>query len=306
MKELSPINALKEEKMTKIYLDGELVPEDEARISVFDHGFLYGDGVFEGIRAYDGYVFKLDEHLDRLYRSARAINLEIPLNPEDMGDKILETLRTNGFEEAYIRPIVTRGRGSLGIDTDSCTRPSVIIITKEWEALYGPELYNQGLNLLTTTIRNQPKEGLPPTVKHLNYLTNVLALMQANTWGADEALMLDTNGNVAEGSADNIFVYRKGVVYTPPVINNLPGITRNVVINILKDLGYQVKEENLGLAEVFTADEVFLSGTAAEVAPVAEIDGRKIGDGKPGEVALRVKDEFGKITGTEETGTKIY
>lgn len=291
--------------MAKIYLNGELVPEDEAKISVFDHGLLYGDGVFEGIRAYDGYVFKLDDHLDRLYRSARAINLDIPLDEGEMEDAILQTLRANGFDEAYIRPIVTRGKGSLGLDIESCTDPSVVIISKEWEALYGPELYEEGLNLLTTSIRNQPKEGLPPTVKHLNYLTNVLALMQANTWGADEALMLDTNGNVSEGSADNVFVYRKGAVYTPPVINNLPGITRGVVIDILKDLGHQVKEEDLGLAEVLTADEVFLSGTAAEVAPVAEIDGREIGTGEPGQLALKVKEEFQKLTGIEATGTKI-
>jgi len=291
--------------MTKIYLNGDLVPEDEAKISVFDHGFLYGDGVFEGIRAYDGYVFKLDEHLDRLYRSARAINLEIPISAEEMEEKILATLRANGFDEAYIRPIVTRGKGSLGIDTDSCTDPSVIIITREWEALYGPELYEEGLKLLTTTIRNQPMEGLPPTVKHLNYLTNVLALMQANTWGADEALMLDTNGNISEGSADNVFVLRKGEVYTPPVINNLPGITRSAVIELLEEMGYEVKEENIGLAEVLTADEVFLSGTAAEVAPVVEIDGREIGDGQPGELTLNVKAKFGEITGIPETGTKI-
>ncbi len=291
--------------MAKIYLNGEFVPKEEAKVSVFDHGFLYGDGIFEGIRAYDGYVFKLEEHLDRFYRSARAINLEVPMERKEMTEVILETLRVNGLDEAYIRPIVTRGEGSLGIDTESCTNPSVIIITKEWEALYGPELYEEGLNLLTTTIRNQPKQGLPPTVKHLNYLTNVMALMQADNWGADEALMLDTNGNISEGSADNVFAYRKGTVYTPPVINNLPGITRDVVIDILEDLDYEVKEENLGLAEVMTADEVFLSGTAAEVAPVSEIDGRKIGDGKPGEITLKVKEEFGKITGIEETGTKI-
>ncbi|MBS3787266.1 branched-chain-amino-acid transaminase [Candidatus Bipolaricaulota bacterium] len=292
--------------MAKIYLNGEFVPEEEAKISVFDHGLLYGDGVFEGIRAYDGYVFKLDDHVDRLYRSARAINLEIPFEAGDMKDKILESLRENGFGEAYIRPIITRGKGSLGIDTDSCSDPTVIIISKEWESLYGTELYEEGLKMLTTTFRNQPKEGLPPTVKHMNYLTNVLALMQAKTWGADEALMLDTQGNVSEGSADNIFVYRKGAVYTPPVINNLPGITRGVVLELLEEMGYEVKEEDLGLAEVFTADEVFLSGTAAEVAPVAEIDGRKIGDGEPGELALQVKEKFGKITGTEETGTRIY
>ncbi len=291
--------------MTEIYLNGELVPEEEAKVSVFDHGFLYGDGVFEGIRAYDGYVFKLDQHLDRLYRSARAINLEIPLEVEEMEDAILETLQANELEEAYIRPVVTRGRGSLGIDTASCKDPTVLIITEEWESLYGPELYSEGLKMLTTTIRNQPIEGLPPTVKHLNYLTNVLALMQADTWGADEALMLDTNGHVAEGSADNIFVLRKGEVYTPPTINNLPGITRGVILEILADMGFQVKEEHIGLAEVLTADEVLLCGTAAEVAPVVEIDGREIGDGEPGELCLTIKEEFGKITGTEETGTEI-
>ena len=292
--------------MSKIYMNGELVPKEEAKVSVFDHGFLYGDGVFEGIRAYDGYVFKLDEHLDRLYRSARAINLDIPLNPAEMKEEILETLRANELDEAYIRPIITRGQGSLGIDTGSCSDPAVIIITKEWESLYGPELYEEGLKMMTTTIRNQPMQGLPPTVKHLNYLTNVLAFMQAETWGADEALMLDTNGNVSEGSADNVFVYRKGEVYTPPVINNLPGITRGVVIGILEELGHEVKEENLGLAEVMTADEVFLTGTAAEVAPVVELDGRDIGDGEPGELCLTIKEKFGEITGKAETGEKIF
>lgn len=291
--------------MSTIYLNGELVAEQEAKVSVFDHGFLYGDGVFEGIRAYDGYVFKLDEHLDRFYRSARAINLEVPLGPEELKDQILKTLRANDLREAYIRPIVTRGVGSLGIDTASCEEPTTLIITKEWETLYGPELYSEGLKVLTTTIRNQPPQGLPPTVKHLNYLTNVLALMQAKTWGADEALMLDTEGKVSEGSADNVFIYRKGEVFTPPVINNLPGVTRNVVIDILEDFGYPVNQENLGLAEVLSADEVFLTGTAAEVAPVVEVDGREIGKGEPGPLCLQVKDEFQDLTGTEETGTKI-
>lgn len=160
--------------------------------------------------------------------------------------------------------------------------------------------------MLTTTIRNQPPQGLPPTVKHLNYLTNVLALMQAKTWGADEALMLDTEGKVSECSADNIFIYRKGEVFTPPVINNLPGVTRNVVLDILEDLGYPVSQENLGLAEVLSADEVFLTGTAAEVAPVVEVDGREIGKGEPAELCIQIKDKFQDLTGTEETGTKIY
>ncbi len=291
--------------MSKVYLDGEFVEEENAKVSVFDHGLLYGDGIFEGIRAYDGYVFKLDEHLDRLYRSARAINLEIPFTEEEFEGKILETLRVNDLKEAYIRPLVTRGKGSLGIDTASCKKPSVIIIVKEWETLYGPELYEEGLTMLTTTIRNQPIDGLPPTVKHLNYLTNVLAFMQADVWGADEALMLDTNGNVSEGSADNIFIYRKGIVHTPPVTNNLPGITRATIIDMLEELGYPVKEDNFGLGEVLTADEVMVCGTAAEVAPVVEIDGRKIGDGKPGGLCLEVKEKFGEITGIPETGVKI-
>lgn len=291
--------------MSKVFLDGEFVEEENAKVSVFDHGLLYGDGVFEGIRAYDGYVFKLDEHLDRLYRSAKAINLEIPYDEGVLEERILETLRVNGLQEAYIRPIITRGKGSLGIDTASCNKPSVIIIVKEWEALYGPEVYENGLTMLTTTIRNQPIQGLPPTVKHLNYLTNVLAFMQADNWGADEALMLDTEGKVSEGSADNIFIYRKGIVYTPPVINNLPGITRGVVIDLVEDLGYPVREEHFGLGEAMTADEVMVCGTAAEVAPVVEIDGREIGDGTPGGLCLEVKEKFGEVTGNEETGVAI-
>ncbi|MFP4588391.1 MAG: branched-chain-amino-acid transaminase [Candidatus Bipolaricaulota bacterium] len=291
--------------MSKIYIDGEYVSKEEAKISVFDHGFLYGDGVFEGIRAYDGYVFKLEEHLDRLYRSAAAIRLEIPMDIQEMQEKILEALRFNDLEEAYIRPLVTRGVGSLGLDPESCEQPSVIIITQEWASLYDSELYETGLNALTTSIRNQPVEGLPPTVKSLNYLTNILAHMQADVWGADEAIMLDVRGNLSEGSADNIFVSRKGVIYTPPTMNNLPGITRNTLVELLREEGHQVREENIGLAELYTADEVFLSGTAAEVVPVVEIDGRAIGDGNPGEICLKMKERFEKITGTKETGVAI-
>ncbi len=291
--------------MSKVFLDGKFVDEDNAKVSVFDHGLLYGDGVFEGIRAYDGYVFKLDEHIDRLERSARAINLKLPYSSEEMIEKILETLRVNELQEAYIRLVITRGKGTLGLNPASCERPSVIIIVKEWKTLYGREVYENGLTMLTTTIRNQSIQGLPPTVKHLNYLTNILAFMQADTWGADEALMLDANGNVSEGSADNIFIYRKGIVYTPPVINNLPGITRGVIIDMLRDMGYTMREKHFGLAEAFTADEVMVCGTAAEVAPVVEIDGREIGDGTPGDLCLKVKEKFSEITGIQETGTKI-
>lgn len=292
--------------MPQIYIDGDFVDKSEAKISVFDHGFLYGDGVFEGIRAYDGYVFQLEEHLDRLYRSARAILLEVPLELEEFKATILEVLRENELEEAYIRPIITRGVGSLGLDPESCPDPSVIIISQEWSALYDSALYETGLKALTSSIRNQPPQGLPPTVKSLNYLTNILAHIQAHQWGADEAIMLDIGGNVSEGSADNLFMLRKGVVYTPPTMNNLPGITRGVLVDLLREEGYEVREEHFGLGEVYTADELFVSGTAAEVAPVVEVDGRKIGDGEPGDLCLKLKDKFEEITGCERTGVAIY
>ena len=292
--------------MAKLIANGEIVDEEEAKVSIFDHGFLYGDGVFEGIRAYNGYIFKLEAHLDRLYRSAGAITLDIPLDREEMTEMIIKVLRENEYQDAYIRPIVSRGKGSLGIDPLSCNDPNVFIITKEWESLYDSSLYETGLKAITTTIRNQPIEGLPPTVKSLNYLTNIMAKIQANAWGADEAIMLDVRGNVSEGAADNIFISRDGVVYTPPTMNNLPGITRATLIDMMEEIGQEVREQDFGLAEVLTADEVFVSGTAAEVAPVVEIDGRKIGDGNPGSLCLNLKEKFDEVTGKPETGVAIY
>jgi len=290
----------------KIYLDGEFVPEEEARISVFDHGLLYGDGVFEGIRAYNGYVFKLEEHLKRLYASAKAILLEIPLTKDQFREAILETLRVNELRDAYIRPIVTRGVGDLGIDPRKCARPTVIIIPREGIGLYDEKLYERGLRAIVATTRNQPPESLPPTIKSLNYLTNILARIEANVRGADEAIMLDIRGNVSEGSADNIFIVKDEELYTPPVMNNLPGITRAVVIELAREEGYEVHEENFGIAELYTADEVFLTGTAAEIAPIVEIDGRVIGEGKPGPITRKLRERFRKITGIPETGTPIY
>lgn len=289
----------------KIYLNGRFVPEEEAKVSVFDHGLLYGDGVFEGIRAYNGYVFKLEEHLERLYDSARAILLEPPLSKEEMREAILETLRINGLKEAYIRPIVTRGAGDLGLDPRRCARPTVIIIAKEWKSLYGEELYGQGLRAIVATTRNQPPESLPPVVKSLNYLTNILARIEANVHGADEAIMLDIRGNVSEGSADNIFIVKRGELYTPPVMNNLPGITRATIIELAREEGYVVHEENFGIADLYIANEVFLTGTAAEIAPIVEIDGRKIDDGRPGPITRRLRERFRQVTGTPETGTPI-
>ncbi len=286
-----------------VYIDGRFVPESEAKISVFDHGFLYGDGVFEGIRAYDGRVFRLREHIDRLYDSARAINLEIPLSKEEFESVILETLRRNGLRDAYIRPIVSRGVGDLGLDPRKCKKPTVIVITKPWGKLYG-DLYSKGLKAVTVAVRRNSFDALPPNIKSLNYLNNVLAKIEANVKGGDEAIFLDRNGYVSEGSGDNIFVVKRGKIMTPPTINNLRGITREVVIEIIQRLGIPFCEANLGLYDLYTADEVFVTGTAAEVAPIVEIDGRVIGDGKPGKITKQIMEEFEKVTRTE--GTPIY
>jgi len=286
-----------------VYIDGRFVPESEAKISVFDHGFLYGDGVFEGIRAYDGKVFRLKEHLDRLYDSARAINLEIPLSKEEFAKVIIETLRKNNLRDAYIRPIVTRGVGDLGLDPRKCKKPTVIVITKPWGKLYG-NLYSKGLKAITVAVRRNSFDALPPNIKSLNYLNNVLAKIEANVKGGDEAIFLDRNGYVSEGSGDNIFIVKNGKITTPPTINNLRGITREVVIEIVNRLRIPFSEANLGLYDLYTADEVFVTGTAAEVAPIVEIDGRIIGDGKPGKITRLIMEEFEKVTKSE--GTPIY
>ncbi len=289
--------------MLLVYLDGEFVPENEAKISVFDHGFLYGDGVFEGIRAYNGRVFRLREHIDRLYDSAKAIDLEIPISKDEFIEIILETLRKNDLRDAYIRPIVTRGVGDLGLDPRKCSKPSIIVITKPWGKLYG-DLYEKGLTAITVGVRRNSFDALPPNIKSLNYLNNVLAKIEANAKGGDEAIFLDRNGYISEGSGDNIFIVKNGEVSTPPTINNLKGITREVVIELIEKLGIPFRETNLGLYDLYTADEVFVTGTAAEIAPIVVIDGRKIGDGKPGKITKMLMDEFRKLTEVE--GVPIY
>ncbi len=286
-----------------VYFNGEFVPESEAKISVFDHGFLYGDGVFEGIRAYNGRVFKLKEHIDRMYDCAKVIKLKIPLSKEEFANAILETLRKNGLRDAYIRPIVTRGVGDLGLNPDICKDPQVIIITKPWGAMYG-DLYEKGLKAVTVTVRRNAIDSLPPNIKSLNYLNNVLAKIEANAKGGDEAIFLDHLGYVSEGSGDNIFVVKNGVVYTPPTLNNLRGITRAVTIEIIEKLGIPFKETNLGLFDLYSADEMFVTGTAAEICPITVIDGRVIGNGKPGEITKKLMSEFRKIV--ESEGTPIY
>lgn len=286
-----------------IYINGEFVPESEAKISIFDHGFLYGDGVFEGIRAYNGRVFKLKEHIDRLYDSAKAISLEIPISKQEFVEIILETLRKNKLRDAYIRPIVTRGIGDLGLDPRKCKDPTVIVITKPWGKLYG-DLYEKGLTAVTVTVRRVSFDALPPNIKSLNYLNNILAKIEANAKGGDEAIFLDRNGYISEGSGDNIFIVKNGTVYTPPTINNLKGITREAVIELISKLGIPFRETNLGLYDLYTADEVFVTGTAAEIAPIIVIDGRKIGDGKPGKITRKLMEEFRKLT--ESEGVPIY
>jgi len=291
----------------KVYMNGEFVPENEANVSVLDHGILYGDGVFEGIKAYNGYVFKLDEHVDRLFDSAKAIGLEIPMSKEEMTDAILETVRINDLKDCYIRPIVTRGVGDLGIDPKKCTSgPTIFIIVKEWRALYPEEYYQRGLRAIVASTRAKVPQGLSPNIKSLNYLNNIMAKLEANAWGADESIMLDIHGNVAEGTADNLFIVKDEILYTPPIISSLNGITRATVIDLAMDAEYVVIEENFGTTQLYTADEVFLTGTAAEVISIVQIDGRSIGSGLPGPVAQDLRARFQEVTGTPETGTAVY
>jgi branched-chain amino acid aminotransferase len=286
-----------------IYLDGAFVPEEEAKVSVFDHGLLYGDGVFEGIRAYNGRVFRLEDHIDRLYDSAKTINLEIPLTKEEFAEALLETLRRNNLKDAYIRPVVTRGKGDLGLDPRKCAKATIFIIATGWGAMYG-DLYEKGLTAITLSTRRNPSEALPPNVKSLNYLNNILAKIECNYKGGDEGIFFDTNGYVSEGSGDNIFVVKNGVIITPPTINNLRGITRAVALEIAESMGIPIKEQNLGYFDLYTADEVFVTGTAAEVAPMTTIDGRSIGNGRPGPITTQLMAAF--KARTAEEGTRIY
>ncbi|MCZ7357075.1 MAG: branched-chain-amino-acid transaminase [Candidatus Methanoperedens sp.] len=283
-----------------IYFNGKFVPKQEARTSIYDHGFLYGDGVFEGIRAYNGKVFRLDGHLDRMYDSAKAIDLKITLSKDEMKKAIIETLKKNKLKDAYIRPIVTRGDGDLGLDPRKCATPNIFIITQEWGAMYG-DLYEKGLTAVTVGIRRNAPEALPPNIKSLNYLNNILAKIEANVKGGDEAIMVDVHGNISEGSGDNIFVVKNGRIITPPALNNLRGITRAAAIELAQKEGIEVSETNMGLFDIYTADEVFVTGTAAEIAPVTKIDGRSIGEGSPGKITKKLMAAFKELTKREGT-----
>jgi branched-chain amino acid aminotransferase len=287
-----------------VYIDGQFLPESEAKVSVFDHGLLYGDGVFEGIRFYNGRVFRLEEHHDRLWDSARSICLEIPMSKEEMTEALLETIRQNDMRDGYIRQIVTRGVGNLGLNPVQCKRPSVIIIAAPI-ALYPEEAYRSGLTIVTCATRRAGAAVLNPAVKSLNYLNNVMARIEANLAGADEALMLNDAGNVAECTADNVFIIKKGQIFTPPIsAGALRGITRAVVFEIAAELGIKITETDITRHDVFVADECLLTGTAAEVIPVIKADGRVIGTGKPGPISTRMIARFREIV--REGGTLIY
>jgi len=291
-------------KEAKIYIDGKFYSEANAKISVFDHGLLYGDGIFEGIRFYNGRVFRLEEHLLRLWDSARSICLEVPMTMQDMTEAVLETIRQNHLRDGYIRLLVTRGIGNLGLNPTQCKSPSVIIIAATI-ALYHQDFYRKGLTIVTCATRRSNPAALNPAVKSLNYLNNVMARVEANLAGADEALMLNDAGNVAECTADNVFIVKHGQILTPPVTAGaLRGITRSVVFEIAAELGVKVREADITRHDVFVADECFLTGTAAEIVPVVKADGRSIGNGKPGPITARIIARFRQVT--HETGTPIF
>lgn len=287
----------------KIYMSGKLVPEEEAKVSVFDHGLLYGDGVFEGIRAYNGTVFMLDEHIARLYDSAKAIALEIPMTQAEMSQAVVDTCKANDIFDGYIRLVITRGKGTLGLNPYLCPKAEVIIIAADIN-LYPQELYDNGLKMVTVgTTRNIP-EAVNPRVKSLNYLNNIMAKIEAMNAGCMEGIMLNQQGYVAEATGDNVFYLKGNVLSTIPAwCGALEGCTRNKVMEIAAEMGYEVRESVTSRYDLYTADEVFLTGTAAEIISVVEIDKREIGSGKPGDNTKKLARRFHEIT--TDCGWKI-
>ena len=284
----------------KVYINGKFYEKNDAKISVFDHGLLYGDGVFEGIRSYNRMVFKLKEHIDRLYESAKSIMLDIPLNREQMIKSVIATLKENNLSDAYIRLIVTRGEGDLGLDPRKCRGKATTIIITDKIALYPDKFYKEGLKIITVpTVRNLP-EALNPQIKSLNYLNNILAKIEAVNSGYDEAIMLDSLGYVAECTGDNIFIVKKDHLYTPPqCMGTLRGITRDTVIEVCHKGKIPVHEHVITRHEVYISDECFLTGTAAEIIPVVAVDGRMIGKGIPGKLTLSIMKKFKETTKKE-------
>jgi branched-chain amino acid aminotransferase len=284
----------------KVYINGKFYEKQDAKISVFDHGLLYGDGVFEGIRSYNRLVFKLKEHIERLYESAHSIMLKIPLVREAMIQAVLKTLRLNKLDNAYIRLVVTRGEGDLGLDPRKCAGKATVVIITDIIALYPEKFYKEGLEVITVPTQRNLPEALNPQIKSLNYLNNILAKIEANNAGCPEAIMLDSLGYVAECTGDNIFIVKHNHLYTPPqCMGTLRGITRDAVLELAKKDKIAVHEHVLTRHELYISDECFLTGTAAEIIPVVKVDGRIIGTGKPGKLTLTLMKEFKKLTQKE-------
>jgi branched-chain amino acid aminotransferase len=288
----------------KVFIDGKYYDERDAKISVFDHGLLYGDGIFEGIRAYHGRVFRLKEHIDRLFHSAKAILLAIPMSRQDIMDAVVESCRRNRIRDGYIRLVVTRGVGTLGLNPNFCKKPSLIIIAGKIQ-LYPAKLYERGLEIVTVPTTRNLHSALNPAIKSLNYLNNILAKIEANNAGCEEAIMLNSEGYVSEGTGDNVFIVKDGKLFTPPLsAGALYGITRKVVIELAEQSGVSVSEPNLTRYDLFIADECFLTGTGAEIVPVVKIDGRVIGNGKPGPLTRKLVAKYQSLT--KVSGEPIY
>lgn len=288
-----------------VYIDGVYYPKSEAKISVFDHGLLYGDGVFEGIREYNGVVFKLKEHVDRLYRSAHVIELNIPMTKEEMCGVVVDGLRKNKLRDSYIRLVVTRGFGDLGLDPRKCPKPSIICIT-DMISLHAHDAKENGITTAFSWVRRNPVDATSHEIKSLNYLNSVLAKIEANANGVDEAICLESNGYVAEGVGENIFIVKNGELFTPPTSTGaLAGITADVIAQLAAKLGLKLTVTNLTPFMLFTADEAFFTGTAMEMVPIREVNKRSIGDGKPGPVTKKLLAEFQKYLEDPKQGTKV-
>jgi branched-chain amino acid aminotransferase len=290
-----------------VYVDGEWVPKSRASVSVFDHGLLYGDGVFEGIRVYNGVIFRFKEHLERLYSSAKSIRLQLPLSPEQMTKAIVETLKRNGLKDAYIRLVVTRGVGDLGVDPRKCRKPSVVIITQYADPSFGAMAKEKGISVIISSVRRDAVDATTHEIKSLNYLNSVLAKQEALDAGADDALMLDRNGFVSEATTTNLFIIKHGEIFTPPsTAGILPGVTRRRIIKLTRELGFNMLEKGLTPYDVTNADEAFLTGTLSEIVPLVKVKGILIGDGKVGPTTRRIMDAFVKIRSDPKDGLPVY
>jgi branched-chain amino acid aminotransferase len=289
------------------YVDGNWLNKSDATVSIYDHGLLYGDGVFEGIRAYNGVIFQFKEHLERLYDSAKSIRLQIPLSPEEMTKAVVDTLKRNELRDAYIRLVVTRGVGDLGVDPRKCKTPSIFVITEYLNSTYGAAARQNGISVIISSVRRDMVDATTHEIKSLNYLNSVLAKLEATDAGADDALMLDRSGFVSEATTTNIFIVKNGELFTPTTAAGiLPGVTRRRVLKLARELGYNTFERGLTPYEVTSADEAFLTGTLAEIVPLVKVRGIEIGDGKPGPITKSIMEAFVRIRSDPKDGLAVY